>query len=914
MTIRFLIQLTNFYTISFRFCSDTNRITLWTARHSAPGVDPTEPVIQILYPILDTAEGAITVSYNYSKVVGIIASSFYVRSFLEDILPSGERGLVVVFQNTCNQTFTYEINGDKTDWLGPGDHHESNFDNLGHSKSLGQIGFHAAEAGTYGGLGIDTEYCAYTVSTYPSTTMFDIHHTNKPIWYTMIAVSIFLFTAIFFVCYDKLVSVRQKKVMKTAVQSTNIVSSLFPSNVRHRLLDVSGNNRANANQLHQTIFQPTKTRLRTFLNDGEPSNDSNNPIADLFTDTTVLFADIAGFTAWSSVREPCQVFTLLETVYSAFDNIAAMRGVFKVETIGDSYVAVTGLPDPRKDHAVVMAKFARDCREQFNELCSALESTLGPETGELKLRIGFHSGPVTAGVLRGQKSRFQLFGDTVNTAARMESTGKVNKIQVSQKTANLLKAARKSHWLHAREEMVEAKGKGFMVTYWVEPKTEVASSTCASSDLEISVRADVLEESQLPPRVSNPTVRLINWNIDVLERLLKKIIARHVSLNRRSGVKVNWKRIKRNSDSSDEKIVLDEVQEVITLPEYDSKYSDLSADSIVLEPQVRFQLREFVTAIAMTYHSNPFHNFSHASHVGMSVAKLLSRIVAPDIDLEGHEQLHDHTYGITSDPLTQFACVFSALIHDADHPGVPNKQLVKEGSDIANVYEGKSVAEQNSINIAWNILLEDKYKDFRKTICRSQSEASRFRQLVINAVCATDIIDKDLKAARNKRWEKAFSNEGPTTMAEVSIYGEISSFDKRIQESRKRKVMIDRTNRKATIVIEHIIQASDVAHTMQHWHIYVKWNERLYAEMYKAYTQGRAEEDPTGSWYKGELGFFDFYVIPLAQKLSECGVFGVSSDEYLNYAIMNRNEWEKKGQDVVAGYVNKYGRTFCGGL
>jgi class 3 adenylate cyclase len=78
------------------------------------------------------------------------------------------------------------------------------------------------------------------------------------------------------------------------------------------------------------MFQPTKTRLRSFLNDGEPS-ESSKPIADLFTDTTVLFADIAGFTAWSSVREPTQVFTLLETIYSAFDTIAARRGVFKVE-------------------------------------------------------------------------------------------------------------------------------------------------------------------------------------------------------------------------------------------------------------------------------------------------------------------------------------------------------------------------------------------------------------------------------------------------------------------------------------------------------------------------------------------------------------------------------------------------------
>jgi hypothetical protein len=76
--------------------------------------------------------------------------------------------------------------------------------------------------------------------------------------------------------------------------------------------------------------------------------------------------------------------------------------------------------------------------------------------------------------------------------------------------------------------------------------------------------------------------------------------------------------------------------------------------------------------------------------------------------------------------------------------------------------------------------------------------------------------------------------------------------------------------------------------------------------MYKAYEEGRADKNPSEGWYQGELGFFDFYIIPLARKLKECQVFGVSSEEFLSYATTNRQEWEAKGLDIVAGYVDKY--------
>ena len=128
----------------------------------------------------------------------------------------------------------------------------------------------------------------------------------------------------------------------------------------------------------------TVTR-RNSSSKGESSGDNpsdvtrrGKPIADLFPHATVLFANIAGITAWSSSREPSQVFTLLESIYNSFDRIATKCNVFKVETIVDCYVAAAGLPDPRADHASDMARFTVLCIHRFREVVRDLEVTLRP--------------------------------------------------------------------------------------------------------------------------------------------------------------------------------------------------------------------------------------------------------------------------------------------------------------------------------------------------------------------------------------------------------------------------------------------------------------------------------------------------------------------------------------------------------
>jgi len=334
---------------------------------------------------------------------------------------------------------------------------------------------------------------------------------------------------------------------------------------------------------------------------------------------------------------------------------------------------------------------------------------------------------------------------------------------------------------------------------------------------------------------------------------------------------------------------MDEVKEVIEMPKFNAKlahqngkYKEIKIDEIVAR-----ELREYVGIIASMYRRNPFHNFDHACHVTMSVNKLLRRIVSPDqlVGGKGSDnklalKIHDNTYGINSDPLAMFAMTFSALIHDVDHQGISNMQLAEENPDLAKLYDQKSIAEQNSLDLAWDLLMEPRFGNLRQCLFASQAELLRFRQLIVNVVLATDIFDKELNDLRKNRWKRAFAGE---VVEEQALVGQ--------------------SDLKATIVIEHIIQASDVSHTMQHWHVYQKWNKCLFKEMYAAYEAGRLAKDPSLFWYHGEIGFFDNYIIPLAKRLKDFGVFGVSSDEYLDYAEQNRAEWAERGQEIVASFV-----------
>ena len=177
-------------------------------------------------------------------------------------------------------------------------------------------------------------------------------------------------------------------------------------------------------------------------------------IAEAHPEVTVLFADVVDFTPFAERTEPARVVGVLDEVFTAFDALAERHGLEKIKTIGDAYMVASGLPEPRADHAEVMAEMALDMQAEFGRI--------GAGVGEgHAIRIGMDSGPVIAGVIGSRKFAYDLWGDTVNTASRMESHGLAGRIQVTEGTYRRLRGR------YAFEERgeIEVKGKGTRAAY-----------------------------------------------------------------------------------------------------------------------------------------------------------------------------------------------------------------------------------------------------------------------------------------------------------------------------------------------------------------------------------------------------------------------------------------------------------------
>ena len=185
--------------------------------------------------------------------------------------------------------------------------------------------------------------------------------------------------------------------------------------------------------------------------------DSQDIIADSFENTSVLFADIVGFTELSARVTPAELVALLNRVFSRFDDLSEKHNLEKIKTIGDAYMVAAGIPSPQAKHAEAIADMALDMIQTLREF-----SENGGE--KLSVRIGINSGPVVAGVIGKKKFIYDLWGDCVNTAARMESHGQAGEIHVTEATFELLKDT----FEFEKREPLEIKGKGQMQTYYLK--------------------------------------------------------------------------------------------------------------------------------------------------------------------------------------------------------------------------------------------------------------------------------------------------------------------------------------------------------------------------------------------------------------------------------------------------------------
>lgn len=508
----------------------------------------------------------------------------------------------------------------------------------------------------------------------------------------------------------------------------------------------------------------------------------------------------------------------------------------------------------------------------------------------------------------------------------MESTGAKNKIQISSFTRDLLYAAGKSHWAEQREDKIIAKGKGEMTTFWLVYRGSQSQKSGSSSG--VATDEDTNENSgddevwtSGDVHISKKYQRLVQWNAEMMFLMLKDIKRKRteVGLEPESEKKLIASEKKVGQVGC---LVEKELRDVVILPPH--RLSDRTKENTepTMDPKIFPQLVDFVRELCLLYRPNPFHNFDHASHVAMSAIKLLKRVGHSFQGMSAYK-FHENTFGCT-DPMTQFAVMFSALIHDAGHPGVPNSVLSAEKDALARQYK-KSPAEQHSVAVSWTLLQNDKYHALRRAIYCTSEEMHRFRDLLVCCVLATDIADKEFSRARMNRWKIAFDDATENQDKDSTLM-----------------------NRKATIILEHLVQASDVAHSkcFSAWPS-TSWrnnahlinlsvqqcNTGMYFENGTRNYSSRiwkhmnlAESEPT-PWKPGMKGnwvslTFTSSLWQRSFPTAVCSIRQVKSSKYqgncveaayhsfcwcsLNYAKSNRAEWEMRGREIVQELAHAY--------
>jgi len=593
-------------------------------------------------------------------------------------------------------------------------------------------------------------------------------------------------------------------------------------------------------------------------------------VVDRYNMVTIFFSDIIGFTSLAGTMRPVEVMEMLNELYKEFDKLVAKHNVYKVETIGDAYMVIGGAPTRclSVTAAENVAMFSLDAIE----CVKVLRLRNG---GRIFIRAGLASGSVVAGVVGDAMPRYCFFGDTVNFASRMESTSQKMHIQCCDTTSRLLANAKRHNFvLEERIDKdgnagVECKGKGLVHTWWVREARERNSAT----DIEASDAPSNFLSSTHDELAQN--INFQDW-ID-LGKSCQPSYSTDMNEMKNNLIAILSHRL--------EKLVNSRNTPSISIDTFRGPGSSRNLNSA-------FDLiARYVEQICDLYNINDYHNFYHAYHVTLSINKLIEMMMLND--------------GILRDDyLTHFALVFSALVHDVGHKGIPNFILVNLEDELAKTYNNTSMAEKHSLKVALDILNEDHFSSLRKKIYGSNSvDTAKFENTVRACILCTDIFNADRMALTKDRWTILFSKQNGDKTRFAHHPGIANNYD--INEFGIDKICIfpddseDVCLRK-TCVIEHLIQVADVAHNFQSWEVFIKWNYRLVKELFVCHQSGWMD-DVTNTWIDSQQEFADTYILPLISRVHDMGVFSTDDYNTIYKAVENiRLKWKIDGKEICS--------------
>jgi len=666
-------------------------------------------------------------------------------------------------------------------------------------------------------------------------------------------------------------------------------------------------------------------------------------VIERFDLVTIFSLDIVDFTSIAAEMRPIKAMEMLNELYALFDCIVEKYGIFKVETSGDTYMVVGGAPN--KTSASEAAENVVLFALEATELVKTFKTSIGDK---LSIRVGIASGPAMAGVVGKSMPRYCFFGEAVNLALKMRLSSRTMKIQCSDLTFRLLSDA-PNHFFDLEERSedgiigVEVKGKGLMNTWWINGASRGENITAMYADVEqartenlkpqlSSVQFETISE-QTSLRMGHDEARLIAQNIQRDETINRRAQPNYYHAQYGTDTQFEaltgqaWTKLGQDEGhlvvaTTDRNIMVDRMASLLEMRLIDVLQA---RNQPPLDDVTRRELRAYVAHIESLYNHVEYHTFEHASHVTISMNKLINVKCGSTHCTQDPSHIGSD---LCENPFISFMMVYSALVHDVGHTGKSNK-ILEDQNEVTFRHCSAPLAERLSINIAVQALGRDEFSSLRNMIMPSIEDKIEFAKILFCAILCTDVACQDTLKVVKQRFDVAHrvhrrnsqtqQNDLPSTTDNASIsdhfhqrlcpllphikyvHEVISLTDEDIANNQDRFIMTE-ADLEQYVAIEHLMQVADVAHCMQGWENFIKWNYRLYRELMDCYKNNLMPE-PSRNWSAGQICFINGYILPLAKRTEKC--CGLAENfSLVRLAESNKLRWENEGQFITAIFIS----------